>query len=384
MGTRPGNRVAAVSLRVLHVVASDQRRGAEMFAADLVRALGERGVSQRMAVLRNGSAATTYEAPIADLRALRPAPIAHVDPSACARLARTVRDGRPHLVQVHGGEALKYATCAMFRDRTPIVYRRIGGAPAWMSRWAQRRIYSALMRRPVRIVTVAERIREETIALFGVSPARVVTIPNGVDAARMRPTRTRSSTRRELDLPESAPVLLSLASLTWEKDPLAHVAVAARVIDEVPGAMHVIAGDGSMRADLEREIRRRGISDRVRVLGVRSEVADLMHASDVLLFASRPDGMEGMPAVAIEAGMSSLPVAGYDVAGISEVVENEATGYLVPWDDVDGLAGRVSRLLRDDRLRISMGEAACRRCAPFDVQAVAGRYVDVYEEALGR
>jgi glycosyltransferase involved in cell wall biosynthesis len=373
-----------VSLRILHVVASDQRRGAEVFAADLVRTLGERGVSQRMAVLRSGSAATTYEVPVVDLKARRPVPIAHVDPGACARLARVVRDGRPHLVQVHGGEALKYAACGMLRARTPIVYRRIGGAPLWMRRGAQRRVYSALMRRPALIVTVAEAIRAETIALFGVAPVRVVTIPNGVDASRMRPSRTRASMRRELGVPTSAPVVLSLVSLTWEKDPLTHIAVASRVLDDVPGAVHVIAGDGPMRSEVEGEIRRRGLSRRVRVLGLRSDVADLMHASDVLLFASRPDGMEGMPAVVIEAGMSALAVAGFDVAGVSEVVEHDGSGLLVPWGDVDGLAASVSRLLRSDRVRRSMGKAARERCARFDVRAMAGRYVDVYEEVIGR
>jgi glycosyltransferase involved in cell wall biosynthesis len=293
---------------VLHVVATDQRRGAEVFASDLVRALGEQGVSQQVAVLRGGPDGVAYEAPVVDLRAARSLPGVPVDPVAAIRLARVVRAQRPDVVQVHGGEALKYAVCATPGVRTPIVYRRIGSAPRWITGGARRGLYGALMRRTARIVTVAEAVRRETIALFGLPPAHVTTIPNGVDARRMQPFRTREAVRRELDVPASVPMLLSVAALTWEKDPLTHLTVASRVMDEVPGAVHLIAGDGPMRDEVETEIRRRRLSGRVRALGVRTDVADLMNASDVLLFASRGDGMEGMPAIVIEAGMAALAV----------------------------------------------------------------------------
>ena len=365
----------------MHVVASDQRRGAEIFAADLVRALREHGASQRVAVLRSGWGGVDYGVPVKDLGATRALPGLRVDPKAMVLLGRAVL--RPDVVQVHGGEALKYAAWATLGARTPIVYRRIGSAPGWITGGLRRRLYGALMRRPARIVAVAEAVRRETIALFGVAPGRVITIPNGVDPLRMRPSKDRTQVRRELGVPQGAPILLSVAALTWEKDPLTHLAVSSMVMDEVPGAMHLLAGDGPMRGEVEGEIRRRGLSGHVRALGARNDIADLMHASDVLLFASRGDGMEGMPAIVIEAGMAALVVVGYDVAGVAEIVDDGRTGFLTAWGDVEGLATRVSKLLSDDRLRRSMGELARKRSARLDVRALAPRYTEVYREVLG-
>jgi glycosyltransferase involved in cell wall biosynthesis len=372
-----------LELRVLHVVASDQRRGAEVFAADLVRALGEQEVSQQVAVLRSGHGGVDYEAPLVDLRATHLLPGLRMDPGAVVGLSRVVRSRKPDVVQVHGGEALKYAVGATLGSRTPIVYRRIGSAPSWISKGLRRRLYGALMRRPARIVALAEAVRRETMSLFGVPAAQVLTIPNGVDSRRMRPLKTRARMRLELGVPGDAAILLSLAALTWEKDPLTHLAVASRVLDEVPGAIHLLAGDGPMRDKVEAEILRRGLGGRVLRLGVRADVADLMNASDVLLFASRGDGMEGLPTIMVEAGMVGLPVVAFDVAGVAEVIRDGLTGFLVPPGDVEDLARKASRLLADKHLHRSMveaGQALCRDA--FDVRWQVVQYVNVYRGVL--
>jgi len=96
----------------------------------------------------------------------------------------------------------------------------------------------------------------------------------------------------------------------------------------------------------------------------------------VLLFASCS---EGMPATVIEAGMVGLPVAGYAVAGVSEVVESGMTGLLAPAGDTRLLRSHVVALLADGERRRLMSAAARERChARFDIGAVAPRYLDLY------
>jgi hypothetical protein len=70
------------------------------------------------------------------------------------------------------------------------------------------------------------------------------------------------------------------------------------------------------------------------------------------------------------------------VAGVAEIVEDGRTGYLTGWGDIDGVAARASKLLLDDRLRWSMGEAARVRCAECDVRTLVPRYVAVYDGVL--
>lgn len=363
------------ALRVLHVVATSQRRGAEIFAADLVHALEGRGIAQRVAVLRsNGSQAVAYHAPVHGLTGGKLERV--------AALRRLVHRSRPHVIQAHGGEAM---TASVFATTSvPIVYRRVGGAPPSLRRGWRRRVFRHLVRHTARVVAVADAVRRETISLLGVPRSHVVTIPNGVDPGRLTAHRDRATVRTALGIDHAAPVFLSMAALTWEKDPLAHLRVGAGVLRSLPRAAHLFVGDGPMRSQMEREVSSIGLDGRIHLLGARSDVPDLLEAADVLLFASRPDGMEGMPAAAIEAGMVGTPTVGYDVAGLGEVVLDRTTGRLVPWGEEDALATAMVDLLGDDEARHAMGEAARVRClAGFSIDDIATRYVGLYRGVLG-
>jgi glycosyltransferase involved in cell wall biosynthesis len=308
-------------------------------------------------------------------------PLANLEVDTARALRRVVRTSRPDVIQAHGGEALKYAV-ASGAGAAGIVYRRIGLSPRSIDHGLRRIAYAALMRRTARIVAVAEVVRRETIRTFRLSAGQVVTIPNAVASGRLPRDASRQTARRRLGIPEAESVVLSLGALSWEKDPLTHLAVAERVLKDNHHVIHLIAGDGPMRARVVSEIERRGLVGRVRAIGSREDVPDLLAAADLLLFASRPDGMEGMPAVVIEAGMAGIPVVGYEVAGVPEVVIDGETGLLVPHGEVSRLAEAALRLLSDPGLRATMGSAAAERCwSRYQISSVAPRYLDVYRQA---
>ena len=371
-------------MRILHIVATGKRRGAEVFASDLVQALDVEGISQHVGVLRSDELEIDFVVPRAFLgNGGRKLPVAKMSPGALRNLRALNRAFEPDAVQAHGGEALMYATASLVGSKIPLIYRRIGGAHSSVKRGLRRRALGSLMRRAQQIVTVAEDLRRETVELFGVDPHKVTTIPNGVDRRRLTPTRTREETRRSLGIAPDAPMLVSLGAVSWEKDPLGHLRVTARVLREIGDVVHVWVGDGPMREELRTAAVEQGLEGRMLLLGSRTDVADLLTAGDVLLFASRNDGMEGMPAAVIEAGMVGTPVAGYAVAGVPEVVLDGETGSLVAPGDLDGLAERVVDLLGDERRRRAIGEAARERClAHFEINAVAPKYVSLYEQVV--
>ncbi|HEX6393024.1 MAG TPA: glycosyltransferase [Acidimicrobiales bacterium] len=190
----------------------------------------------------------------------------------------------------------------------------------------------------------------------------------------------RDVIRARLGIPVNAPVIISLGALTWEKDPLEHVEVTACLIHDEPECRHLIVGDGPLRAEVEARIRDLAIGDRVLMLGSREDVGDLLAASDVMLLASR---IEGMPASVIEAGFAGVPVVAFSVAGVSEVVLDRVTGYLVPPGDRKGLVSGISRLIGDRRLRQTMSESARRWIsARYDIGAIGPKYLEQYEYLL--
>jgi glycosyltransferase involved in cell wall biosynthesis len=363
-------------MRVLHVIATGQRRGAEVFAADLVTAMAAPGVRQQVAVLHGVPPWVVEFAVPSTALGGRPG---RLHPGAVWRLRRLLRDWRPDVVQAHGGQPLKYLALAGVR-RPPIVYRRIGSV-SWLSSRPRRVLYGWLVRRAARVVAVAESVREETVVAFRLPEARVVTIPNGVDPRRLAPGRGRDATRAAMGIPPEAAVVLSLGALAWEKDPLEHLEVTAPLLRARPRAVHLFAGDGPLRAELEEAAAGHGLRDRVVALGSRGDVGDLLAASDLLLFTSRT---EGMPASVIEAGMAGLPVAGVALSGVPEVVEHGVTGLLAAPGDLAGLRTAAERLLDDGQLRAAMGAAARERCRDrFGIAAIAAAYRDLYEEVVG-
>src|SRR5712691_3944906 len=101
-------------MRVLHVVDTDQTRGAEIFASDLIRALNEAGVAQSVAVLRGTSGPrVSYEADEFRLRSGRGIMAIRLDPRSILRLRAAVRRWKPDLVQAHGGDSVKHSGLAV-------------------------------------------------------------------------------------------------------------------------------------------------------------------------------------------------------------------------------------------------------------------------------
>lgn len=366
-------------LRVLHVVATGTRRGAELFASDLAATLPD-WVDQRFMVLHPPVSDGLFErrgVRLVDSHLVVPG--LGLDLRAVADLRSEMTRWRPHVIHAHGGEAFKSVAAAGVGLSVPVLYRKIGSAPPWIRSGLRLRAHRRLLKRADLIVAVAESIRRELISLFRIREEQIVVVPRGVDASRLLPTRARDQVRRELGVEADAPVVLSLGALNWEKDPLTHLRIT---LPEVRSGrlVHVFAGDGPLRAELEHAVTLEGVNDRVRILGPRSDIGDLLGASDVMLLASRT---EGMPGCLIEAGMAGLPSVAFDVAGVTEVVAHERSGFVLPVGDLEGMRRALLKLAGDPGRRASMGDEARRRCEGFDIAHVARRYEEVYLQ-MGR
>jgi glycosyltransferase involved in cell wall biosynthesis len=373
-----------MTLRVLHVVTTMNRRGGELFASDLVRALDSDGIDQKVAVLNppNGMVRVTFEAPTLVVRDGWRTPGLRTSVGAVRALGRLVSDWRPDVVQAHGGGPFKYLAFSGAGGQSQLVYRRIGAAPQSIRHGPRRVAHAILMRRAAEVVTVAEAVRKETLEVFRVPPARVRMIPNGVDPARLKPGRGRQATREALGIAADAHIIVSLGALTWEKDPLTHLSISARVLQELPDVVHLFVGDGPLRFRAERAAQALGIQERTIFLGSREDVPDLLNASDVMLLAS---ATEGMPGGAIEAGMMGLPVAAYALAGIPEAVIDGATGRLASPGDQEALTNHLLEMLTDPAGRRRLGRNARQRCMSlFDMAVIAPKYRALYEELASR
>jgi len=360
--------------RILHVVSTGRRRGAEVFASDLVAALTQEGIEQHVAVLRGTEPVdVAYRAPVTVLADERPKEMLQL--RSVRALRRLLDEAAPDVVQAHGGEALKYAFLAARSTASRLVYRRIGSAHPRTTFGLRRAAYGAMMRKAHCVIALGTRARDEMVTVFGVRPERIVIIPNGVDPRRITPRRSREEVRQSLGLAPTSQAVLSLGALTWEKDPLAQVRIAAGVLRRSSEAVFLIAGDGPLHADMAREAANLGLESRILQLGNRPDPGDLLSASDLMLMTSRT---EGVPAAAIEAAMAGIPVVAYATGGIAEAVQDGATGLLAPPGDAGALTDHILRLLHEDDARRRMGRAAVEWGRRFEIGSVAPKYLRLY------
>jgi glycogen(starch) synthase len=190
-------------------------------------------------------------------------------------------------------------------------------------------------------------------------------IHNGIESATFPPARIPADMFR----------VLYLGRLAEQKGIDVLLNAMAVVIRRFPRARLVIAGDGPKRADLEDQVVRLGLSQSIEFLGwvAPQRVPRVISSASMLVIPSR---WEGLPNVALQAGLMGRPVVGSRVGGLPEIVDHQQTGILVPPENSDVLSEAIIRLLQNPDTASQMGQAA-----RVKIEREFGweQYVDSYE-----
>ncbi len=207
-------------------------------------------------------------------------------------------------------------------------------------------------------------------------------IPNGIELAPfLSPAIPRREMRRRLGLPADALLMASVGSLHAVKDYPTMLDGFALAAPELPGARLLIAGEGPERPALEAQIARHGLEGRVRLVGMRDDVPELLGAADMFCMSSE---CEGMPRAAMEAMAAGLPVVATDVSGLHYALDEGRAGLLVPPGEPEAMARAIVRLGRDPSLRRELAEKARRRALKeFSVETMVQRYENLYLSLRG-
>jgi glycosyltransferase involved in cell wall biosynthesis len=176
--------------------------------------------------------------------------------------------------------------------------------------------------------------------------------------------------------------VLTVGSLTRQKAYHRLIEAFAAVAARHAEAVLLIAGDGPLKNDLVRQAREAGHADRVRWLGPRADVADLMCAADLFTLSSE---REGLSLALLEAMRGERPVVATRVGGNAEAVAEGETGLIVPPHDPAALAQALSSLVADSARRVAFGHAARARWQRlFTAERMVRDTEALYREALSR
>ena len=298
-------------------------------------------------------------------------------PGAVAPFLRLVREQGFDVVHIHSQEAgLVARPLARLAGARAILYtpQTIDIARA---RWQW--LYSSFERLLAgitdKIVSVNEPDRLRLID-WGIPPAKIVTIPNGIDLTPFEWPVQVLELRNSLGVDSDRPLVMQVGRLRAQKNPLAFVEGAAEVARECPDAQFALVGDGPLRDEVTSRIQQLGLEGSVRCLGWHDQGYRLIAAADVISLTSL---WEGTPFTLLEAMAWSRPVVATAVNGCPEIVADGVTGFLVPPGDATAWARRVIELLHAPAQASAMGRQGRQRVEErFTLQQMLGRLETLY------
>jgi len=230
-----------------------------------------------------------------------------------------------------------------------------------------------LSRFSYKLVAVSDTIARDIMMFDRVSARKIEVINNGVPLERFDINISKEEARKRENLPASTVIVGTVGRL--------HKAKGHRFLIEgishLNGVLLTIAGDGSLRAELEREAERLGVSCRFMGAMDPDGVPLFLRAIDIFCF---PSLWEGFPSALVEAMAAGLPVVASDIPSHREVLAD--AGLLVPPGNPEKLCQALKRLIDEPSLRELLGMKAKERAKLFSIERTVASYESLFEEAL--
>lgn len=301
------------------------------------------------------------------------------------RMAKAIRERRIELVHAHQYTPFFYAALArvLSGNRSRLILTEHGRHYPDVVSPPRRAVNRLFLDRLADAVNAVSAFSARALCgKDGFAGRRIEVIANGIDVARYQGTSDRAALRRQLGLEPSRRYVINVARCHPVKDQATLLRAFANVAGAWADVDLLIAGDGVLRAELEEQARALGVAGRVRFLGVRHDVPELLQASDVFALTSLS---EAASLTLLEAMASRLPVVVTNVGGNPEIVRHGQEGLLAPRGDAAAIAQALRALLQESARAKLLGEAAAQRVREhYRLEQTVARYHTLYRRVLGR
>jgi glycosyltransferase involved in cell wall biosynthesis len=372
---------------ILHLIDSFEQGGTERQAVQLARLLKDSGRYRVLLACFDRRGALRDEAESIGLGEIAEFPLTSFRDLNAARqlrrFARHLRREGVRLVHTHGFYTNTFGMLGATLARVParVASRREMAAVCTPAQKRAERLAVFPLARAV--VVNADAVRGHLVR-EGVPADKIVTVYNGLDAARLAPTLGREEALRHFGLPPSGRRFVTIvANLNHRvKDQTTFLRAARRVREAVSDASFVVAGEGRLADEYRALAAELGIGAEVFFTGDCRRVGDLLAVSDVCVLSSRSEGFSNS---ILEYMAAARPVVVTDVGGAREAVEEGRTGHIVAPGDDAAMAARLVALLEDPERARRMGELGRRVVAEkFSCEAQLARTEALYESLLER
>ena len=187
----------------------------------------------------------------------------------------------------------------------------------------------------------------------------------------------KNGKRQEIGIPEDAFLIVSAGELNKNKNNKIVIQAISKM--KTQKAYYVVCGVGNEQDNLESLAKRLHIEKRVKFLGYRTDMAEIMSCADVFVM---PSFREGMPRAVLEAMDLGLPCIGSRIRGISDLIEDGVSGYLCNPMKEDEFVSALEKMFENEEMRLKMGNINKMRVKDYSSDVVKKEYLSIYREVL--
>ncbi len=342
-------------MKILQLVTKRQYRGAEVFAANLSGELIKLGHEILFVGLYKNDI-NILEVPGAVNIDLVKKKEGSFSLQVVQELRKTILETKPDVIQCNGSDTLKYMVAVSFLiPKVPILYRNISMISEWVSKGVKRKLYKKVFSRISHVSSVGEEAIEDFIRTFNYPREQTSVIRRGIPLKQVDGDFHSKKLRTELGLERADKIVMHIGNFSPEKNHEFLLDIFEEIKDHRPGIKLVCVGNGILFDTIKNEINRRNLQSTIYLLGFRKDIPEVLAASDCFVLASK---VEGVPGVILEAGTQKKPAIATNVGGVSEVLIDGKTGFLIEDFDKEVFKEKLLEVLLNEDLRLNLGENA--------------------------
>jgi glycosyltransferase involved in cell wall biosynthesis len=360
---------------IFQLIQKPQLRGAEVFASQLSSHLEKLG--QKVFLISVFYADNKLDFLGDQILLNRPLSRRFVDIIGWYQLAKLIELHKPDIIQCNAGDTMKFAMLSktLFGWNVAVVVRNASLVGSYITGKSTKIFNKYLYQRIDKIICVSHSSKKNLNSVFPQTAHKSVVIPIGIESYVF----TNSKWQRDN---KSIKNIVHVGGFTFEKNHYGVLRIFNRTLLKNKNVHLHLFGDGPKMEEIKKCVKEYNLVDSVSFYGFVKNPIDYIKSADILIL---PSLIEGLPGVILEAQFCKTPVVAYNVGGISEVLKNGSTGYLIDKGDEDGFSEAINQVLNlENEIKIlEMTNLAYEQVlSEFDNRVIANRFLDEYKKIL--
>jgi len=295
-------------------------------------------------------------------------------------IEKIITENTVHILHCHGYKADIYGCLIGKRAGVKVVCTLHG----WLGGSTKLRIYEKIdyyfYKFLVDKIITVSKAYENRLIKMGIAAEKIVTIPNTVDTRVMKTSVASKDLKKEFGISSSHKVVGIVARLSREKVHEVFINSCVEILKGYRNVTFLIVGEGYRLPVLKNIVAELGLEKNIIFTGYQNDIAAIYSALDIVVLSSLT---EGLPVSLLEASSFEKPVVATNVGGVSEIVVNGKTGFIVPPNNSKSLADKILLLLNNDELAKRLGRNGQNFIDDkFGPESVSNKTMLIYDHVL--